>query len=611
MVDKNNRPLFLAPLSAIDNPSDPDQSKWLDVHHFRCLRLEMREALCIPFHAELDLWVSDALVEINLLPTWLWRPFDLFLETGKETVGGKAGNFRRLRGLATRIAERGPLRVSGTNGRLIRLVLEPDIVILRNIIRCRAHSGKLSDIIEALLRDHPLKDQAALDYSLELEGISNIEIFQKTQYEESDLAFLMRLVEEYGVTWYCDWTQEKPRWIFTDGSTPLQDLEQAPVFRTLDNNGHRLPPLFNPGVPGTFQNPLPVDMVHEVSLEYREHIGSFTGCSLHPFSGARHTADTANARLKSKELEGMNEYPLSRGSRTHGDVPRQGDVHWIKSQNFKDWDDLQNAAMKLEAAREASGAVSGRMIGYLGRPFAGCVFRLEGDSTGTGYLVSACHLVASHYPQGGAEGTTEDHDWSSCVFAKKSVMEIRPAACRFVPARVTPVPRIHGVRVARVTGFADSEQNHPALNRFGSVLLRMDWLGDGDENPNRRWARVCQPWAGNEYGTMFWPRVGNEVAVAFEQGDPDRPIIVGSLYSLWNLPPESADGIPYGWVSGIMSQPRVQGDVKPGMNNFLKILDDRHCQVLLHSVTATYDVSSANSFKITDAGMINVSGRIL
>jgi type VI secretion system secreted protein VgrG len=139
----------------------------------------------------------------------------------------------------------------------------------------------------------------------------------------------------------------------------------------------------------------------------------------------------------------------------------------------------------------------------------------------------------------------------------------------------------------------------------------MDWLQDGVDNPNQRWVRVCQPWAGHQFGTLFWPRVGGEVALAFEGGDPDRPIVVGGLYSLWNLPPESYDGVPQGWLSGIVSRPKPGDGITDEMFNFVKIYDDTNCQVLVHSATSNFDVSSGNSFKVCRGGSVQVSGSLL
>jgi type VI secretion system secreted protein VgrG len=51
------------------------------------------------------------------------------------------------------------------------------------------------------------------------------------------------------------------------------------------------------------------------------------------------------------------------------------------------------------------------------------------------------------------------------------------------------------------------------------------------------WIRVVQPSAGKGWGAVFLPRIGHEVLVEFLEGDPDLPIIVGSVYNGENMPP--------------------------------------------------------------------------
>jgi type VI secretion system secreted protein VgrG len=70
------------------------------------------------------------------------------------------------------------------------------------------------------------------------------------------------------------------------------------------------------------------------------------------------------------------------------------------------------------------------------------------------------------------------------------------------------------------------------------VKLHFHWdrLGKKDENSSC-WVRVSYPWAGQGWGAVAIPRIGQEVIVAFLEGDPDQPIIVGRVYNAQQVPP--------------------------------------------------------------------------
>ena len=72
------------------------------------------------------------------------------------------------------------------------------------------------------------------------------------------------------------------------------------------------------------------------------------------------------------------------------------------------------------------------------------------------------------------------------------------------------------------------------VDKLGRVLVQFPW--DRKKKPSRR-VRVGQIWAGSNRGALFTPRVGDEVLIASEEGDPDRPIVIGSVYNGANTVP--------------------------------------------------------------------------
>jgi type VI secretion system secreted protein VgrG len=105
----------------------------------------------------------------------------------------------------------------------------------------------------------------------------------------------------------------------------------------------------------------------------------------------------------------------------------------------------------------------------------------------------------------------------------------------FRPLRLTPKPVVEGVQTAFVVGPAGEEIYTDDHGRI-KVQFHWDRLGKVNENSSC-WMRVGQIWAGPGWGAMYIPRVGHEVIVDFLEGDPDRPIVIGSVYHGTNQPP--------------------------------------------------------------------------
>lgn len=112
-----------------------------------------------------------------------------------------------------------------------------------------------------------------------------------------------------------------------------------------------------------------------------------------------------------------------------------------------------------------------------------------------------------------------------------------PAATVFRPPLRTAKPRIAGLQTAVVTGPAGNDPKVPFVSAMGSVKVKFRWdRSSAEDDSCSGWIRVSHISAGNGWGSVFLPRIGNEVLVAFEEGDPDRPVVVGSVYNAVNMP---------------------------------------------------------------------------
>ena len=167
---------------------------------------------------------------------------------------------------------------------------------------------------------------------------------------------------------------------------------------------------------------------------------------------------------------------------------------------------------------------------------AGYKFKLSGaarSDENTNYLVvsTSTHAESEGYLSDGGSGGDAAF---SCSFTA-----IR-ATTPFHSARLTPKPTIQGAQTAVVTGPKGEEIY---TDKYGRIKVQFHWDRKGKRDENTTcWIRVGQAWAGKRWGATFTPRIGQEVIVAFLEGDPDQPIIVGSVYNGDQMPPYYGEG---------------------------------------------------------------------
>ena len=145
------------------------------------------------------------------------------------------------------------------------------------------------------------------------------------------------------------------------------------------------------------------------------------------------------------------------------------------------------------------------------------------------YLITSIQHHAEQPPPETGQGGVADYSNSfSCV----------PATIQFRPARITPKPVVSGIQTAVVVG-PKGEEIH--TDKYGRIKVHFHW--DREENRKRSdgdkffcWVRTAHNIAGKEWGFMAIPRIGQEVVVDFLEGDPDRPLVVGSVYNADQMP---------------------------------------------------------------------------
>jgi type VI secretion system secreted protein VgrG len=171
---------------------------------------------------------------------------------------------------------------------------------------------------------------------------------------------------------------------------------------------------------------------------------------------------------------------------------------------------------------------------------------LAGRSTCRTFTGGAAFTLAGHADADGGYVLTRVEHWATQPVGGSGAAGFRyangftciPATLPYRPPRVTPSP-VAGLQTAVVTGPAGARTH---VDKFGRVKVRFYWdrTGSADENSSC-WIRVAQPVGGAGDGFFWLPRVGDEVLVGFEHGDPDRPYVIGRLYNAGDAPPPDDD----------------------------------------------------------------------
>lgn len=334
------------------------------------------------------------------------------------------------------------------------------------------------------------------------------------QYQETDLAFVHRLMEEEGITYFFDHSGEHEKMILVDdadGHVPL-----------LDDGEH---------VPFVEQRGETSETEHVHALVRTDQLRA-TSFALRDLDWTRY----ADRAVVSAEDVGEDEQGWTRELYEHD-----------RAVTLDQWDgrafgrDDADEQLRIRGEEHLTTMDVFEGTGNVTEFAPGRTFCLENHPVRE---LDAELLLVSVEHRGHSAQLTDllgNHAFGDDEVSYECSFACIPKDVPYRSRRVTPKPRIHGLLSAVVVG-AEGQEIHSDLHRRVRVQMRWDRLGTLDERSSC-FVRVLQPWAGAGFGALFLPRVGMEVAIAFLDGDPDRPIVSGCFYNADNPPPytESAD----------------------------------------------------------------------
>ncbi|MDR3518976.1 MAG: type VI secretion system tip protein TssI/VgrG [Azospirillaceae bacterium] len=167
-----------------------------------------------------------------------------------------------------------------------------------------------------------------------------------------------------------------------------------------------------------------------------------------------------------------------------------------------------------------------------------------------------------------------------------------PSTVPYRPRGTATKPRIASTQTALVVGKQGEEI---WLDSYGRVNVQFYWDRVGQKNEQSScWVRVAQPWAGNNYGIMFFPRVGQEVVVTFLDGDPDQPLITGAVYNATQLVPYAQPA--NSTKSTIKTQSSANGS---GKYNEIRFEDKTGSEELFIQAQKDFNVTVLNDNTVT------------
>jgi type VI secretion system secreted protein VgrG len=374
--------------------------------------------------------------------------------------------------------------------RVYRAQVVPEAWLLTRRADCRIFQNKsVPDIISEVLSDAGLKAYEAV-------GLKSHPPHEYcVQYNETDFAFISRLMEEEGIFYLFKHSHGDLSMVLTDDTSAYFDIEESQIE----------------------VRPISPDTVDAVQTWERQN-------NFIPLQWA-HTDYDFEAPSKDLLAITRSVVSLQRGGKWEI-FDWRGD--------YREKDRGRDLGKKRIEAHEAGYTVveGGGTCRFFAPGGKFTIKRCDVESEqGKKWVCAAVyHTAVDTTHLAGSPGVPTYGNSFSCV----------PDTTLLRSPQKTPCPSIPGAQTALVVGPSGEEIY---TDKYGRIRVQFYWDRKGKKDEKSScWIRVAHNWAGKQWGVIFTPRIGMEVLVEFLEGNPDNPLVTGCVYNAEYMPPWSLPG---------------------------------------------------------------------
>ena len=320
------------------------------------------------------------------------------------------------------------------------------------------------------------------------------------QYRETDFAFLSRLMEDEGIYYYFEYSDGNHVMVLADAPSCYKDIPVQNSFKY---------------APAAGQDAA-ADAILQWQIEERMHPGKWTTRDYHHEAPANRVERSEPSTIVASEGQKFEvfDYPgedakIFNAIGSFGNVPSEAE---------------KTVRLRMEKEEASQTIVSG--VSKCRSFASGYKVTVEGGEAAGSYLLTSVSHRLTQQPAYRNRDTTRP--------PYENTFSAIPSAVPYVPEQLTGRSIAQGLQTAFVIDESTSGNTEEIWpDKYGRIRVRFNW---DREAKYACWVRVVQPWAGKAWGQQWIPRVGDEVAMTFLEGDPDCPVVIGGIYNATNMP---------------------------------------------------------------------------